>query len=275
MKKLYILILIFISLSTHAGSRLTMTSGAIQAEGSGGGGIVPWAVMPGYTSSDELGGSIGFSHVSVNEFDLTVYGAAVGLYDRLELSYARQKLEVKPLNLEIEQDIFGAKVRLFGDAVYRALPQTSLGMQYKYLKDDNVAKALGANSEKGIDFYLAATKVYLDVVMGRNLLINGTLRLTEANQLGLLGFGDKGQNNYKLVGEASIGLLVNHNLIIGLEYRQKPDHLDAVEEDDWMDIYVGWFPSKHFSILAAYANLGDIAGFKEQDGLFLSMQLTL
>ena len=44
---------------------------------------------------------------------------------------------------------------------------------------------VGAKRDSGVDFYVSATKLLLE----QNLLLNGTLRATKANQLGLLGFG--------------------------------------------------------------------------------------
>ena len=41
------------STACQAGSRIIATGGASSIEGSAGGGIVPWAVLNGYASSDE------------------------------------------------------------------------------------------------------------------------------------------------------------------------------------------------------------------------------
>jgi hypothetical protein len=46
-------------------------------------------------------------------------------------------------------------------------------------------RQLGAKSDTGVDYYASASKLFL----AQSLLINGTLRMTKANQMGLLGFG--------------------------------------------------------------------------------------
>src|SRR5215210_2151705 len=76
-----------------AGDRLLATGGAHMLEGAGGGGIVPWALIAGYGTNRQVGGSAYYTKVNVDDFDLDSYGAAVGLYDRVELSFARQKFD--------------------------------------------------------------------------------------------------------------------------------------------------------------------------------------
>ena len=75
----------------------------------------------------------------------------------------------------------------------------------------------------GTDLYLSATKLLLD----KSLLLNTTLRYTNANQNGLLGFGSAapGKNRRSLQPEFSIAYLLRHNLAVGAEYRFKPNNL--------------------------------------------------
>jgi hypothetical protein len=42
----------------------------------------------------------------------------------------------------------------------------------------------------------------------------------------------------------------------------------------YYDAFVAWFPTRNFSVTAAYANLGDITIFnpKKQKGWYLSLQ---
>ncbi|HSP00751.1 MAG TPA: DUF3034 family protein, partial [Thioalkalivibrio sp.] len=107
---------------------------------------------------------------------------------------------------------------------------------------------------------------------GRSLLLNGTLRATRANQIGLLGFGGDDNNSHELVAELSAALFLDRNTAIGVEYRQKPDNLSAVKEDDWTDVFIAWFPGKHVSLVGAYTQLGSVAGLKRQSGPYLSLQ---
>ena len=84
-------------------------------------------------------------------------------------------------------DVAGAKVRLLGNAVYDQdswLPEISVGTQFKAAGEHAVLHAIGAGSPDGVDFYVAATKLFL----AQSLLVSGAVRATKANQLGILGF---------------------------------------------------------------------------------------
>src|SRR6185437_697645 len=98
-----------------------------------------------------------------------------------------------------------------------------------------------------------------------------TLRASEANQLGILGFGgDRG--GYHLLAEGSLGVFLTDHWIAGAEYRQKPSNLSAVREDDFEDAFLAYFPVKNLAITAAFANLGNIADEAGQRGWYLSLQ---
>jgi hypothetical protein len=188
----------------------------------------------------------------------------VGVRDRIELSYARQRLGLGSTvpGQSISQDIFGLKVKLAGDAVFdqdRWMPQLAVGLQYKRNDDMTVPRALGARHDAGVDVYLAATKVWLGAVFGRNLLLNGTVRATKANQMGLLGFGGDRSDAYRYLPEISVGVFLTDRLVVGAEARRKPDNLSVFREETFKDVFVAWFPSKRVSVTAAWLDLGQIA----------------
>tara|TARA_R100001480_G_scaffold30373_1_gene41377 strand:- start:2787 stop:3611 length:825 start_codon:yes stop_codon:yes gene_type:complete len=264
------ILVLLLPLAVQADSRLLATGGASSIEGQAGGGIAPWAVISGYGDVGEWGGALGFGRVSVNDFQLDVQSVSVGLENTLEFSVGRQDLEVAPLGLNIRQDVFGVKARLAGDLIYGAMPQLTAGLQYKRNRDMAVPSALGAARDSGTDLYLAAGKLWLNGVLGRNVFANGTLRWTAAHQTGLLGFDEQRE----LVAEGSVGVFLNRHWVIGAEYRQKPDQLQSVTEDDWADVFVGWFPNKRFAAVFAWTELGDIAGLASQSGWYLSLQLS-
>lgn len=267
MKLIITSLLLLLSIDVIAADgKLIATPGISQFEGAGGGGLVPWAQLAGYDSREQWSANAFCSHGDVDEYQLDVCGAQFSLFDRLELSFARQQFEVEALNTDIRQRVFGAKLRLFGDAVYSRWPQVSFGIQHKKLNDDLIARALGAEIDTGNDFYIAASKVHLGAVGGFNWLWNLTARSTEAHQTGFLGFG----NDRQLVWEASTAILLSREIAVGVEYRQKPDKL-AIRESDWRSVFVAWFPNKHLSLAAAWLDLGDIAGAEDQDGAYFSV----
>lgn len=259
-----------------AGGQLLATGGLSQIEGTAGGGLVPWAVLAGYGTADEHAGTAFISHAGVADYQLNAAGAAVTLGNRLELSAARQNLsrdravEDPPLDGALQQDIVGAKIRMAGDLVYSDLPQVSVGLQYKRNRDANIT-ALGPERRDDWDAYLAVSRLFLGGAMGRNLLLNATVRATRANETGLLGFGGPENDDHELVFEGSAAVFLDRRTAIGYEYRQKPDNL-GLSESDWHDVFIAHFPSKSLGFAVALTDLGRIGGLPGQKGFYASAQ---
>ncbi|HDY99065.1 MAG TPA: DUF3034 family protein [Pseudomonas sabulinigri] len=263
------------------GGRMLATGGATSIEGAAGGGIVPWAVLSGYGTRDEWGGDVFATRVDTGDYRLDSFGAALSLGNRVELSIARQRLDIDALTKAaglpektLNQDIYGLKVRLFGDLIYDQLPQVSFGAQYKRQRNFLVPSLVGAKRDSDTDYYLAASRLFLGAVGGYNLLLNGTLRYSRANETGLLGFGGDRRDTRSLLKEGSVGLLLSPQWIVGVEYREKPDNLSFAGESDWQDLFVGYFPSKRVAVVASWADMGEIATLEGQQGLYLSLQLS-
>jgi hypothetical protein len=261
------------------GGKLLLTGGVTDVEGSAGGGLASWAVIAGDETNDGIGGTAHVTYVPLDDYDLTSFGAAIGFRNRIELSYAHQTFDTRAVGAALGlghgftfmQDVYGAKLRLFGDAVYdqnSILPQVAVGVQYKHAGRGDIIHAVGGQADSGTDFYVAATKVLLR----QSLVLDGTVRFTKANQFGLLGFGGDKDDNYSPQFEGSAGLMVSRHLVLGGEYRTKPDNLGFAQEDDAYDIFGAWEPVRHLTFTAAYVDLGDIATVKSQHGAFLSLQ---
>jgi hypothetical protein len=266
------------------GGKLTATGGVSQVEGAGGGGLSPWALITGYGTRDSWGANAHATRLRTQDYALDSVGVALGVADRFEVSLAQQHFrgELAPLDqLAIKQDILGVKLKVAGDAVVdqdRALPQIAIGALYKRnrgiqglgaLGVSNV-KQLGAKDDHGVDYYVAATKLVLDA----SLLLNGTVRATKANQMGLLGFGGDRKDRYQAMLEVSAAYMFSRKWVGGVEYRQKPHNLGVDEEKAYYDVFVAWFPTKNVSVTGAYVALGDITIFNptRQRGLYLSVQ---
>lgn len=290
-------------------NKLLLTGGVSQVEGAAGGGLTPWALIGGYGTNNEVGGNVHYTYVQSNDFKLDTYGVTLGLFDRLEFSVAEQSFDISDLRKKvrtglgadaigrdkIDQIIVGLKARVFGEAVLDAdtwVPQVAVGLQYKENQDKEFIKSavIGAKSDHGTDVYVAATKLLLD----KNLLLNGTLRFTKANQFGILGFGGDKHDSYRPELEVSAAYLLNKKLAVGAEYRMKPNNLESpanaalfgganvvdLKEDDAFDIFVAYAPTKNISLTAAYVYLGNIATVKavgadygKQDAVYLSAQV--
>lgn len=104
------------------------------------------------------------------------------------------------------------------------------------------------------------------------MVVGASVRFTKANQLGLLGLGGDKHRRYSPQLEGSAGLLVTRRVLVGAEYRSKPDNLGFAREDDAYDLFAAWQVKRNVAITAAYADLGSIATVRRQRGAFLSLQ---
>ena len=259
--------------------RLIATGGASSIEGAAGGGITPWAVLAGYGEQHEWGATAFATTVNLPDYRLDVAGLALAYDNRVELSFAHQRFDlgtlVHKLNLpddNLGQDVLGLKVRLFGDVIYDSLPQVSLGLEYKHQTRFDIPQLVGAKRDSDVEGYLAASRLFMGAAFGYNVLVNGSLRYSRANETGLLGFGGDRRDRRSLLKEGSVALLLNPRWALGVEYREKPDNLSFAGESDWADVFVGYFPNKHVSFVLAYARLGEIATLDNQNGTYLSVQ---
>ena len=283
--------------------KLLLTGGVSSITGSAGGGITPWAVIGSNATEGEWGATAFTTRAVTQDYALTSYGAALAWNERVELSVARQDFDagaavalngIAPFGVlpgqHIRMDVLGLKLRVAGDAVLDAdtwMPQIAVGLEHKRVHSgslQSVQDFLGTRRH-GTDVYVSATKLLL----AQSLLLNGTLRYTNANQNGLLGFGAAapGKSGRSLQPELSVAYLLRKNLAVGAEYRFKPNNLQtlgaaaglgtALREDDWKDLFIAWAPSKNLSLTLAYVDLGRIvpgvtAG-RRQTGYYLSAQV--
>lgn len=283
--------------------KLRLTGGVSSIAGSAGGGLSPWAVIGTNATEGEIGFSSYLSRATTQDYSLNSYGLAIGLNDRVELSLAQQDFDASPavaLNgiaafgvnpgQHILMDVLGVKVKVSGDAVLDSdswMPQIAVGLEHKQVRPGSLQSVfdfLGVQNS-GTDIYVSATKLLLD----KGLLLNATLRSTNANQNGLLGFGGNSPatSSRSLQSEFAAAYLLNKNLAIGAEYRTKPNNLEALgaaaglggalHEDDWKDLFVAWAPSKNLSLTLAYVDLGQvipaITAGRRQTGYYLSGQI--
>lgn len=312
--------------------KVLLTGGVFTVDGAGGGGAVPWATISGYETRDGINGSAAFTYVNLPALQVSFYGVNVGFYDRLELSYVTARLSLNLSNVDLvglltqslnlgdslginawnntlQMDTYGAKLRLFGDAVYTSdswIPQVSLGGLYKNNMSKDLVHTLGANKNKDYEVYLAATKVLFPI----STLVNYTARYTSANEDGLVGFGECSgngncTNKRKIRSEVSIAHLVAKNTAIGGEWQQHGDNLDGKslnlngldtqglasllqnlglgglsssltqkKEGDWFDLFMAYAPNKHISFVVAYLMFGNISVAPDQNGFYFSTHLT-
>ena len=259
-------------------AKLLLTNAVSAVDGASGGGISNWATIAGRQETRGVGVQAHVTAVLLPDFFYQSHGVALGIADRIELSYARQNFDTQDVGAALgigqgymlNQDVFGAKVRLFGDVVYgnTMVPQVAVGAQYKRSLDGAVASAVGAAHDEGVDVTLSATKLLLS----HSVLVNTTARLTKANQNGLLGFGSVLDDSYAVQFEGAVAYQLSRRFVMGTEFRTKPDNL-GLGEGDWFDVFAAYAPSDNLTVTAAYADLGSIATFTGQRGAFLQAQI--
>ena len=259
-------------------AKLLLTNAVSAVDGASGGGISNWATIAGRQETRGVGVQAHVTAVLLPDFFYQSHGVALGIADRIELSYARQNFDTQDVGAALgigqgymlNQDVFGAKVRLFGDVVYgnTMVPQVAVGAQYKRSLDGAVASAVGAAHDEGVDVTLSATKLLLS----HSVLVNTTARLTKANQNGLLGFGSVSDDSYAVQFEGAVAYQFSRRFVMGTEFRTKPDNL-GLGEGDWFDVFAAYAPSDNLTVTAAYADLGSIATFTGQRGAFLQAQV--
>lgn len=282
--------------------KLLLTGGVSSIDGAAGGGLTPWAVIGTNATEGEMGVSAHVSRATTQDYSLNTMGVAFAFNDRLEISLARQDFDASPVTAlnglgfavqngqRVKMDVLGVKLKVAGDAVLDSdswMPQIAVGVEQKSVDAGSIKPVLdflGAKTN-GTDFYVSATKLFL----GQSLLLNGTLRYTNANQNGLVGFGSKapGTNEGSWVPEVSVAYLLRKNLAIGAEYRAKPNNLrtlgqaaglgEGLQEDAWKDLFVAWAPNKNTSFTLAYVDLGrvlpGVTANRSQSGYYLSAQV--
>lgn len=265
-------------LEIFEGNKLVLTNGVSTIEGTSGGGIATWATIAGRETDRGIGVSGHVTIIELPDYGWQSHGISIGVANRVELSYARQNFDTRDVGAALgigqgyalSQDIYGAKLRLFGDLVYGApmLPQVSIGIEHKRNLDGQIALAIGAADHESTDITLSATKLFLE----HSVLVNATARYTEANQNGLLGFGSAAGKGYSLQFEGSLAYQLSRRAVLGAEYRSKSDNL-GLGEDDWLDLFAAYAVTDNITLTVAYADLGSIATFENQRGAFFSAQL--
>ncbi|WP_096893870.1 DUF3034 family protein [Candidatus Scalindua japonica] len=225
--------------------------------------------------------SLGITYANVGDGrHMEAFTVNETLWGRFELGYALNHFGLGKLPEDIETATgvntiedsvylhnFNARLQLLQEGEFKKswMPALTLGIHYKKNEDTSVIDKrlggvfsdIGIEDNDGVDVTLYASKMITS--LSRPLMLNAGIRSTEAAQIGLFGFTDE----RRTVFEGNFGVLVLDNLVIGGEYRQKPDEFDAIsglveEEDDWWDGFITYIASDNLTMSVAFANFGDV-----------------
>ncbi len=259
----------------------------VNLEAIGGMALTPMA----YVTHAPQPGQIGRPVVSVvgaagHDKRLGALTLTLPVTDRLEFGFSHQTMHLGSLRHRIRQtlgvdmgthhvelDTLSAKLVLVpeGTDPLGWMPAIAVGAAYKHNpKLDRINKKLfgglafmGIDDDDGVDYTLTATRQF-DGLLPTPLILSAGLRLTEANQTGFFGFTD----GYRLMFEASLAWYLTDNLVMAIEYRQKPDRLRRfgslyLPEDDWWGLFAAYQFDDHLSVGLGVANVGRVANSRE------------
>ncbi len=252
-------------------------------EGQAGGGLVPWALL-------SSGPTVAITHLNTQNLGINSVAMNTSFANTVEVSYAHNMLDVVGSNglggNNIDAvDNLGMKVKLVD--MSDSMPQVALGLVYKNATGNLPSNVLNPNlgiSTSSTDVYAAATKVMS--IGGKNVLLNGVLRATKANQMGLLGFGGGStagaKSGYSIEPEVSAEIFAADNVILGAEYRAQPSN--GVTANDGVlhqnaayGLHIVYVANKNFALTASWVNLGQVApgvnGSNSQNGMWLQAQV--
>ena len=204
----------------ETGGKLRLTRGISTVEGQGGGGLTPWALITGDETDRGIGGTAHVTAVKLPDYSFLSYGVGVGLFDRFELTYTRQEFDTEDVGAALGWVRVSHSARMSG-AQRCAWPATRSTIRTHGCRRSRSAQtgsrtirapsisAIGGSDDEGWEAYASATKILLD----SSLLLNGTLRWTNANQTGLLGYGGNLNDDHELMGEFSAGWMLSRDLV--------------------------------------------------------------
>ena len=307
--------------------KVFLTEGVSMADGAAGGGAVPWAVIAGNETRDGINGNVHFTYASLPNYSLESVGTAIGFYDRFEISAVYDVLPtgstfdtvglltsalsgsgsnqgtagIEAWNTAIKMNVYGAKVRLIGEAIYDSdnlIPQVAVGGFYKVNQNKLLLETLGADKSSDWEGYLAVTKIFFPI----STAIDITARYTDANEIGLTGFGGPNGDHKKVRLEGSLAYLLAKNIAIGGEYQQHGNNLGGhsvnldgsnlsgvtstlgalgfgnlqgaltqLGESSWKDVFAAYAPAKNLSFTMAILDLGNITLTPNQFGYYISV----
>ena len=274
-------------------------------EGYGGGAITPMAylVNPGDECTFLGKPAAAMSFVGLGSKNLDALTFTETLYGRVELGYGADRLGLGSLPSAIQNattvnighsdewlhtwSIRGLLVKE-NDPVLKDLlggldvPAFTVGIHFKY--NDSIAdinnklggalNTIGYNSASGEDFTFTATKTFAKGFFGKPLITTAGLRLSEAADLGFLGFGD----TYHATFEGNIAILPWDKVLIAYEFRQKTDpynlNLNPLigGEDNWQTIDAAYICNAHSTLVVGWGHFGNLANAEADSAWFMQLK---
>ena len=267
-----------------------------QLEGSGGVVLTEMAYLVNPAEGDEWYGmpSLSLGTLIANNKNINIATISETLFDRLELSYSFHRFGLGDWSSDtgihtshdnLYMHVINARVAILkeGEFDQKWLPAVTAGFHYKnnirlnQLDRDTrgTLTALGVQDDDGEEYTLTATKM-ITGLLPNPLVASATIRNTDAVQIGYAGFSE----DREFVFEGNIAYFLLENLIVGAEYRQKPDKLTAAPgvvgpEDDWWSLAASYIVNENLNMTLAYANLGTVLNHSEPWSVWFQLKYEL
>ena len=264
-------------------------------EGVGGIVITPVAYLVNPGPKGTVFGLPSFSATYVKADRKNVETAAVTetLFGRLELGYGASRFglgtlvgdvkDVTKIGIQdyvVVHNINARFLALPENSFDLPLPAVTVGAAYKY--NDGISQinhklggalsTIGYRHNDGVDFTLTATKAF-PKVFGRTLLITVGLRVSEAAQLGYLGFGDR----YRATFEGNFAYSITDWLWLAGEFRGKANPYHQIanpkggalidREDNWWTVGTAFVINPHATVTLGWGHFGPVLNTTENTAL--------
>jgi hypothetical protein len=269
-------------------------------EGYGGGAITPMAYLVNPGDECHIFGkpSFAMSYVNAGRKNLDALTVTETVDQRIEFGYGADRLGLGTLPSDIRDatgvDIDHSDVWLHTFSIRGLLikentciggfesPAITAGIHFKYnsgIADINsrlggALNGIGYRRENGADFTLTATKTIPPDVLGRPLILTAGLRLSQAAELGFLGFGE----SYHATFEGNVVYLPLDKVAVAYEFRGQTNPytygLDPLigGENNWHAFDVGYILSSHATLVAGYGIFGQLANTQENGAWWLQLK---
>lgn len=225
-------------------------------EGVGGVALNPLAYVANPIGKDETGlfGStavskpnIGAWYISLSDSDISWGSAGVNIsfFNRLELGYSHELVDVDVLPDKIDKNNFSAKLNLLPEGSFDMayVPAISVGVIHK---DTNFDYASDDNDQ---DYYVVATKTL--TMLPVPVILNAGVLSTKGYVRGVLGFGDDRDEAFF----GNIETIPIENVIVGWEYAQGATVDAGTNTHSMWEAHVAWMIND-LTLVASYADTG-------------------
>ncbi|PTY03415.1 hypothetical protein DB346_05905 [Verrucomicrobia bacterium LW23] len=259
-------------------------------EGTGGVLITPMAYLVSAGSPNGIAGlpAVSATYVNANKKNIASLAVTETLYGRVELGFAANRFDLGSLpdnvhnatGIAIEDDVFLYNFNVRGLVLEEnycdmPLPAITVGIHGKYNDGvDTIDKQLGGalgsigyRRDWGVDFTLTASKTFPKTLFDKPLILTAGMRLSQASNLGYLGFG----STYNPTFEANFAYNITPWLWFAGEYRMKEKNYTPIgslirEEQDWYTLGFAIVPNNHFTATVGYGYFGNVLDTSEKAG---------